>query len=268
MAKGKNKTALTLLVIFLLADALLIVLVLQRYTAQASQPEEAEALPVLNPAQKEGGDRKFLTAAHMTFLPIAFSGNEGHVEILNNSSIFLTEDGQKVLHITGEIANYTASEISHVSINALLYPANGTNAVATMHGSPLLTVIPPGQKACFHLYLEAPGKYERYELSIPGFQSGGEPAPALEITDITASFDKSLHTYAVTGRVLGPDGKLSGNLRVVATLYDADGKVVGCKQNQAFSTGEGFAESASFTIRFPEGTARSARGYKLDLTEK
>jgi len=101
MAKGKKKTALTLLVIFLLADALLIALVVQRYTAQASQPEEAEALPVLNPAQKEGGDRKFLTAAHMTFLPIAFSGNEGHVEILNNSSIFLTEDGQKVLHITG-----------------------------------------------------------------------------------------------------------------------------------------------------------------------
>lgn len=268
MAHGKKKTALTLLIIFFLADALLIALVIQRYHAKASAPTEPEAALVLNPVQKEVGEQKFLTAAHMTYLPIAFSGSEGHVEILNNSTLYVEDGSQKILHITGEIANYTSSSISHVSINAVLYPANGTNAVATMHGSPLVSVLAPGQKACFHLYLEAPGKYERYELSIPGFQSGGEPAPALEITDITASFDKSLHTYAVTGRVLGPDGKLSGNLRVVATLYDADGKVVGCKQNQAFSTGEGFAESASFTIRFPEGTARSARGYKLDLTEK
>ena len=85
MAKGKKKTALTLLVLFLLADALLIALVLQRYSAQASLPKEAEPVPVLKLIQKESGEPKFLTADHMTFLPIAFSGNEGHVEILNNS---------------------------------------------------------------------------------------------------------------------------------------------------------------------------------------
>jgi len=99
MAKGKKKTALTLLVIFLLADALLIALVVQRYTALASLPAEPEAAPVLNPVQRESGEPKFLTAAHMTFLPIAFSGNEGHVEILNNSTLFLSDGKQNMLHI-------------------------------------------------------------------------------------------------------------------------------------------------------------------------
>lgn len=268
MAKGKKKTALTLLVIFLLADALLIALVVQRYTALASLPAEPEAAPVLNPVQRESGEPKFLTAAHMTYLPIAFSGNEGHVEILNNSTLFISDGKQKMLHITGEIANYTANAISHVSINAVLYPANGTNALATIHGSPLLTVIPSGQKACFHLYLEAPAKYEGYELSIPGFQSAGEPAPALDLADITAGFDKAANAYILGGRVLAPEDAAFADLRVVATLYDADGKVVGCEQSELFSAGEASAGSAPFTIRFPSRTARSAREYKLDLTAK
>ncbi|HOG78095.1 MAG TPA: hypothetical protein PL025_07485, partial [Anaerolineaceae bacterium] len=74
MAHGKKKTALTLLIIFFLADALLIALVIQRYHAKASAPTEPEAALVLNPVQKEVGEQKFLTAAHMTYLPIAFSG--------------------------------------------------------------------------------------------------------------------------------------------------------------------------------------------------
>ncbi|MGV7976386.1 MAG: hypothetical protein AB2L16_05825 [Anaerolineaceae bacterium] len=268
MAKGKKKTALTLLVIFLLADALLIALVVQRYTALASLPAEPEAAPVLNPVQRESGEPKFLTAAHMTYLPITFSGNEGHVEILNNSTLFISDGKQNMLHITGEIANYTANAISHVSINALLYPANGTNAVATMHGLPLMEVIAPGQKACFHLYLEAPGKYERYELSIPGFQSGGEPAPGLDLADITNGFDKAANAYILVGRVLASEGAAFADLRVVATLYDADGKVVGCEQSAPVVADELGAGSAIFQLSFPGRTARTAREYKLDLTAK
>ena len=268
MAKGKKKTALTLLVLFLLADALLIALVLQRYSAQASLPEEAEPVPVLKLIQKESGEPKFLTAAHMTFLPIAFSGNEGHVEILNNSSLFLTDNKQKILHITGEIANYTANPISYVSINAVLYPANGTNAVATMHGTPLVKSIPSGQKACFHLYLEAPGKYERYELSIPGFQTGGEPAPDLDLADITASFDKAAVAYALSGRILAPEGTAPVNLSVVSTLYDESGKVVGCEQSTIIHADALSSGSAAFQLSFPGRTARAAREYKLDLTIK
>ena len=268
MAKGKNKTALTLLVIFLLADALVIALVVQRYSARASVPAEPQASLVRNPVQKEAGEQKFLTAAHMTFLPIAFSGSEGHVEILNNSSLFITEADQKVLHITGEIANYTAGDISHVSINAVLYPANGTNAVATMHGSPLLTVIPSGQKACFHLYLEAPGKYEGYELSIPGFQSGGEPAQAVELRGLTSEFDRASGTYALSGEALSPNGTLPANLRVVGTLYDNEGTVVGCEQSEPVVDGQTTSESGTFWLSFAGPAVHSVREYKLDLSLK
>ena len=137
-----------------------------------------------------------------------------------------------------------------------------------MHGLPLMEVIAPGQKACFHLYLEAPGKYERYELSIPGFQSGGEPAPALDLADITAGFDKAANTYILGGLVLSPDGTPSGNLRVVATLYDEDGNVVGCEQSEPVVADELSAGSATFQLSFPGRTARTAREYKLDLTAK
>ena len=267
MAHGK-KTARTLLILFLLADALLVALVFQRYTKVSAVPKEVENLPALNPIHQDAGQAKFLTAAHMTYLPITFSGNEGHVEILNNSTLFLSDGKQNMLHITGEIANYTANAISHVSINALLYPANGTNAVATMHGLPLMEVIAPGQKACFHLYLEAPGKYERYELSIPGFQSGGEPAPALDLADITNGFDKAANAYILGGRVLAPEGTAFADLRVVATLYDADGKVVGCEQSAPVVADELGAGSAIFQLSFPGRTARTAREYKLDLTAK
>ncbi|HOE35836.1 MAG: FxLYD domain-containing protein [Anaerolineaceae bacterium] len=266
MAHGKKKTALTLLIIFFLADALLIALVIQRYHAKASAPTEPEAALVLNPVQKEVGEQKFLTAAHMTYLPIAFSGSEGHVEILNNSTLYVEDGSQKILHITGEIANYTSSSISHVSINAVLYPANGTNAVATMHGSPLVTVLAPGQKACFHLYLQSPAKYERYELSIPGFQSGGEAAPTLNLANVSAGFDKNSRAYILSGQALATEEASVENLRVVATLYDAQGKVVGCDQGAAVTDSANPEVPGTFRISFASRAARSAREYKLDPT--
>lgn len=268
MANGKKKTALTLLIIFLLADALLIALVIQRYTAKVSAPAEPEVVPALKPVQAEPDQPKFLTGAHMTFLPIAFSGSEGHVEILNNSSLFIEDGKQKTLHITGEIANFTSGTISHVSINAVLYPSNGTNAVATIHGSPLMPAIAPGQKACFHLYLQSPARYERYVLSIPGFQSGGEAAPALDLANISAGFDKSSRAYVLSGQALAGDETSLANVRIVATLYDAEGKVVGCEQSSAVFDSANPAEPGVFRISFASRAARSAREYKLDVSIK
>lgn len=265
MAHGK-KTARTLLILFLLADALLVALVFQRYTKVSAVPKEVENLPALNPIHQDAGQAKFLTAAHMTFLPIAFSGSEGHVQIQNNSSLNIDGENRKILYITGEIANYTAQAISHVSINAVLYPSNGTNAVATIHGSPLAAVIAPGQTACFQLAMEMPGKYERYELSIPGFQSGGEPTPTLELADVTAGFDKAKKAYVLSGRALSPDDSAPSGLRVIATLYDRDGTVVGCGQSEALFSPESLSVGGAFSLSFPSRAARTARVYKLDLT--
>ena len=79
MAHGKKKTALTLLIIFFLADALLIALVIQRYHAKASAPTEPEPALVLNPDQKEVGEQKFLTHAHLHNFHTPFTGRAGHV---------------------------------------------------------------------------------------------------------------------------------------------------------------------------------------------
>ena len=199
------------------------------------------------------------------FLPLALRSDGQQVRILNNSSMYIEKSEIEILHIVGEIANNSPDPIHNLSVTAVLYPANGTTAITTIHASPFISALAPGEKTCFNLYLEKPMTYARYELTELSYEVGAEPTSTFETRQVTAGWDEDNDWYMLSGEVQNVGATPSAEARVIATLYDANGTVIGCDQTFVSYESENPFSVGTFSLYFMDRLYDQVNAYRLQV---
>jgi len=236
--------------------------------ASGSEPFSSEATlqPEINiPKLSLPSIPKQAKPEERVFLPLALRSDEQQVKILNNSSMYIEKSEIEILHIVGEIANDSPDPIHKISLTALLYPANGTTAVSTIHASPFVTALAPGEKTCFNLYLEKPKAYARYELTGLNYEVGTEPTSTFETRQITAAWDEDNDWYMLSGQVQNTGKTPFADVRVIATLYDSNNKVIGCDQTFVLYEEENPFSAGTFSLYFMDQLYNQVSTYRLQV---
>ena len=254
------RAVLVLTVSLLIAGAIKYATGSEPFSSEATLQSEI-ALPKLNlpssPKQAKPEER--------VFLPLALRSDEQQVKILNNSSMYIEKSEIEILHIVGEIANDSPDSIHNISLTALLYPANGTTAITTIHASPFISALAPGEKTCFNLYLEKPKAYARYEFAKLSYEVGAKPTSTFETRQVTAGWDEDNDWYMLSGQVQNVGATPSAEARVIATLYDANGTVIGCDQTFVSYESENPFSVGTFSLYFMDRLYDQVNAYRLQV---
>jgi hypothetical protein len=139
-----------------------------------------------------------------------------YVDIFNN------------LIISGEIINHTGSNFHYIDIMVDLQDANHQQ-LKTFNTSPYLDYLTSGEKTCFEKRDIQPAgwKYLSFEPVLKQIDTW--EIPNLEASNLGLYYDANYKSYHVTGKVTNLGAKQIDWVRVVATAYNKDGKVIGCK---------------------------------------
>ncbi|MFZ3069959.1 MAG: hypothetical protein WA110_02410 [Anaerolineaceae bacterium] len=198
------------------------------------------------------------------YIPLA--SKAAPVEVLKNSSVYTESDGEEVLHIVGEVANNSNKPIQNVTLTASLYRSASSTSIATIHGQPFQQVIGPGERACFNLYILKPAKYASYSLAQPNYQTSPDLFPEFTFSEVAAGFDANNAWYQIRGKAQNQSGAALDNIRVVGTLYNPQGDVVGCDQSFVSFTEENPYEAGDFTLYYMDHLYSRTDSYQLGVT--
>jgi hypothetical protein len=128
-------------------------------------------------------------------------------------------------HIVGEVLNNTAGHLWLVRIPVTFYDSSG-QVVGTDYTYAYLDNLPAGEKTCFHIILDEPAGWTRYEFGTITHLAG-RALPNLAPLNHTGSVI-NYGWYKIAGQVRNDHGTQVKFVEVVGTLYNAAGTVVGC----------------------------------------
>jgi hypothetical protein len=126
-------------------------------------------------------------------------------------------------YLPGEVRNTGGANCEFVRVVAAFYDAEGT-VVAVAPTVALKDVVPAGGKAPFELSAAGVPEFDRYELWVEGTPTGKEPYAGFEI-DVGREYEAH-GAYHLVGRVVNTGDRAYESVRVLATFYDAEGRVV------------------------------------------
>ena len=117
-----------------------------------------------------------------------------------------------------------AQEIS--AVNGTFYDAGGQVIAsdADVLDYPAITVVPAGERATFELDVTNIQSAASYKLTVDSLPSDEPPRQNFDFAGVTQTTESD--AYYVRGKVSNPSDALQDYLILVATLYDAQGKVV------------------------------------------
>lgn len=126
------------------------------------------------------------------------------------------------LHLAGEIRNHTASNQSSLRVTVRLL--QGAQVVREFQQSALVFSLRPGEAAPFDVFMGTPPPFDSYTATPSGQSTANAPVDQFTI------LSQSSYDDAGVRRLVGElrSDLVSGNaglVQVVATFYDADGKV-------------------------------------------
>ena len=163
-------------------------------------------------------------------IPIIFLFHGAYADILvENDQMYI--DGDNLLHVVGEIVNYTDKPINQIQISATTF-SNDNSKITTINSNIPSHTIMPGMKAGFDiLFSENDSSFvNHYKLDF-NYKIASAKNQVIEITSSKISRD-SLDNFAIVGTVAN-QGEITANMiNVVATLYDRDGNVVTVSKTQ------------------------------------
>jgi len=163
-------------------------------------------------------------------IPIIFLFQVAYADVLiENDQKYI--DDNNLLHIVGEIVNYTDKPISQIEISATTF-SNTNSKITTINSNTPLHTIMPGMKAGFDILFpeKDPSFVSYYELNF-NYKIASAKNQVIEITSSEISRD-SLDNLAIIGTITN-QGEITANMiNVVATLYDRDGNVVTVSKTQ------------------------------------
>ena len=162
--------------------------------------------------------------------PIIFLFQTAYADVfIENDQKYIDDDN--LLHIVGEIVNYTDKPISQIQISATIF-SNGNSEISTINANTLSHTIMPGMKAGFDILFSKNDSIlaNNYELDF-NYKIASAKNQVIEITTSEISRD-SLDNLAIVGTITN-QGEITANMiNVVATLYDRDGNVVTVSKTQ------------------------------------
>jgi len=163
-------------------------------------------------------------------IPIIFLFQAAYADVLiENDQKYI--DDNNLLHIVGEIVNYTDKPISQIEISATTFSSTDSKISTINSNTPSHTIM-PGMKAGFDiLFSEKDSRLVNYyELNF-NYKIASAKNQVIEITSSEISRD-SLDNLAIVGTITN-QGEITANMiNVVATLYDRDGNVVTVSKTQ------------------------------------
>ena len=163
-------------------------------------------------------------------IPIIFLFQNAYADVLiENDQKYIDDDN--LLHVVGEIANYTDKPISQIHISATTF-SNTNSKIATVSSNTPSHTIMPGMKAGFDILFPEKNLniINHYELDF-NYKIASAKNQVIEITTSKISRD-SLDNFAIIGTVTN-QGEITANMiNVIATLYDRDGNVLTVSKTQ------------------------------------
>ena len=163
-------------------------------------------------------------------IPIIFLFQTAYADVvIENDQKYIDDDN--LLHIVGEIVNYTDKPISQIEISATIFSSTDSKITTINSNTPSHTIM-PGMKAGFDILFSEkdPSLVSYYELNF-NYKIASAKNQVIEITSSEISRD-SLDNLAIVGTVTN-QGEITANMiNVVATLYDRDGNVVTVSKTQ------------------------------------
>ncbi|MGD9891055.1 MAG: FxLYD domain-containing protein [Dehalococcoidia bacterium] len=150
------------------------------------------------------------------------AAQSGGVEIVSTSSY---ESITGSLHLVGEVANNTESTIEYVKIIVAYYAADGA-LVATDFTYTEMDELQPGETSPFDiLTIDPPAGIDRHELLVEYDDTRQAPLRGFE-TSVGSVRTSSIGSLRITGEVQNNTGVAAEYVKVIAALYDADGRVI------------------------------------------
>jgi len=163
-------------------------------------------------------------------IPIIFLFQAAYADVLiENDQKYI--DDNNLLHIVGEIVNYTDKPISQIEISATTFSSTDSKISTINSNTPSHTIM-PGMKAGFDILFpeKDPSFVSYYELNF-NYKIASAKNQVIEITSSEISRD-SLNNLAIVGTITN-QGEITANMiNVVAILYDRDGNVVTVSKTQ------------------------------------
>ena len=163
-------------------------------------------------------------------IPIIFLFQAAYADVLiENDQKYI--DDNNLLHIVGEIVNYTDKPISQIEISATTFSSTNSKITTINSNTPSHTIM-PGMKTGFDILFSEkdPNVVSYYELNF-NYKIASAKNQVIEITSSEISRD-SLDNLAIVGTITN-QGEITANMiNVVATLYDRDGNVVTVSKTQ------------------------------------
>ena len=163
-------------------------------------------------------------------IPIIFLFQTAYADVvIENDQKYIDDDN--LLHIVGEIVNYTDKPISQIEISATTFSSTDSKITTINSNTPSHTIM-PGMKTGFDILFSEkdPNVVSYYELNF-NYKIASAKNQVIEITSSEISRD-SLDNLAIVGTVTN-QGEITANMiNVVATLYDRDGNVVTVSKTQ------------------------------------
>ena len=182
-------------------------------------------------------------------------------EFLENQYFYTNTFG--TLHILGEIRNPTSSNINIDGVTANVFDAVD-HLVAVGFNFPTYDILQANETTCFDIPVtDAPETWASYQFE-GRYVTGGDIAPSLTLLNTNVTTD-SEGRPEIIGQVRNDGSSPADFVSVTATLYDADGAVVGCDYSFVATTDLDPGQTSSFSIDFFSESSKLYDTYWLQV---
>lgn len=161
--------------------------------------------------------------------PIPTTG-PNDITVLPNYGTYV--DVVNYLNIHGEIVNNTKSYFNYLEMWIDVQDANHKQLktfVATFY----LDYLAPGDKTCFSARDIVPTGWKYLSFESVDHMVDTSGTPSLSVSDLSSYYVNFGSTYHVTGHVINNETQPINFVKVVTTVYNPVGKVIGCDYNQS-----------------------------------
>ncbi len=164
---------------------------------------------------------------------IAAEGTPTPEVVVTQSHTFVPYDGSQNLYVVGEVKNETTVSVEFVRITATLYDEAG-EAVKSDFSYAKVDQIYPGERSPFLIIFSKTPDWSSYELAVE-WKATARQRPLLEVLSSELTFD-DFGAAHLEGKVKNPLDETRQFVEVIATLYDAQGEIIGVGSNYADPT--------------------------------
>jgi hypothetical protein len=179
------------------------------------------------------------------YLPLVFRNSPPATVYVVSSSVYTHTISS--LYVVGEVINNTSGNVSSVRVTCVLRNA-GRDVVRMEYAYTMIDVLAPGQKAPFRVGFYDYPDYSSYDLTVTYFSTAQPTRTGVSVLSSDSWTDPLSSWLHTVGEV---QNNTTGNVewvKVVATYYDASGRVTNAHYNYVLLDVLGPGQKGPFKI--------------------